>query len=278
MSQHTRRGPSVNPSEPSDNGPPPDGEARKSAVSGRPFNLAGSGEGPPAEGEPTAEDFPFGANSEAPPQEDTPTIPHEEIDEEITPGAGGTLSIPREETGEEDSGEEELGGASVKIRKPGRREFIIMNSALEWPAKLIVHKPKGEGSADEEYYYVAPELRSKIEGELKGVRVFLYYSVIAHCCGLWLVKVTLDNRWYESLQDRLFRQPPEFFDKYEVRVYSDKAADRYRVKRRARTVQTVRWPDRPIGDLLGEALGPGRIIRTPDHPLYQDLTSGEEVE
>ena len=278
MSQSRRRPQSVNPPEPPNNRSPLDGEARKSALSGRPFDRAGTGEGPPAEGEATAEDFPFGVGAEAPPQDDAPTIPHEQLDEKITPGAGGTLSIPREETGDEDLGEEELGGASVKIRKPGRREFIILNPTLEWPAKLIVHKPKGEGSADEEYYYVAPELRSKIKGELKGVRVFLYYSVIAHCFGLWLVKVTLDNRWYESLQDLLFRQPPEFFDKYEVRVFSDKPLDRYRVRHRPRTVQTVRWPDRPIGDLLGEALGPGRLIRTPDHPLYLDLTSGEEVE
>jgi hypothetical protein len=269
MTKRTRRPRSVNPPEPPNNRSPLDGEARKSALSGRPFDRAGTGEGPPAEGE---------ARAEAQPQEDAPTIPHEQLDEKITPGAGGTLSIPREETGDEDLGEEELGGASVKIRKPGRREFIILNPTLEWPAKLIVHKPKGEDSADEEFYYVTPELRSKIKGELKGFRVFLYHSVIAHCFGLWLVKVTLDNRWYESLQDLLFRQPPEFFDKYEVRVFSDKALARYRVRRRPRTVQTVRWPDRPIGDLLGEALGPGRIIRTTDHPLYQDLTSGEEVE
>jgi hypothetical protein len=131
---------------------------------------------------------------------------------------------------------------------------------------------------DEEYYWITPELRKGIKSELKAVRVFPFFSTLARCHVLWLVKVTLDNPWYTSLQDRLFRQSPEFFDRNEVRVFGDKEAGRYRVMKRPRTVPSVTWPDRSTGELLAEALGPSRIITSPDHPLYIDLVSGEEVE
>src|SRR5262249_28521406 len=94
---------------------------------------------------------------------------------------------------------------------------------------------------------------------------------------LWVVHVTLDNPWYESLQEKLFRQPTEFFEQSEVRVYSDKDLGRYRVRRRPRSDAAVAWPDRPTGELLYEALGPSRVITTADHPLYRELVSGEEV-
>jgi hypothetical protein len=204
---------------------------------------------------------------------ESPTIP----DEQIVVGAGGLLSIPREEIEDDSADEDELGGAAVKIRRPGRREFIIINPALELSTKLIVHKPKGPDSMDEEFYWVASELRKAIRGELKPVRVVPYFSTPARCHGLWVVKVTLGNPWYTSIQDLVFRQPPEFFATYEVRVFGDKDLGRYRVMRRPRSIQAVTWPERPTGELLAEALGPSHIICSADHPLYVDLVSGEEV-
>jgi hypothetical protein len=199
-------------------------------------------------------------------------------DEKIDVGAGGILSIPREEIEYgDDEEEEEVGGSLVRIRKPGRREYFIMGPARELPVRLLVHKPKGPDTMDEELYYVVPQLRKGIGDELKSARVFLCYSVTARQFWLWVVKVTIDNSWYSSLQDKLLRHPPEFFRAFEVRVKSDKDASCYRVFKRTRSVQSIPWPDRPLNDLLAEALGASKIITSPDHPLYADLMSGEEV-
>ena len=205
--------------------------------------------------------------------EEATTIP----DEKIVVGNGGIMSIPREDFDDDDVSEE-LGGSRVRIRKPGKREFFILNPALEWPTKLLVHKPKGPDSMEEELYWVSKALRESIRGELKAVRVFLIYSVSARRFALWVVKVTLGNDWYESLQDRLLRKPPDYFTTYEVCVKPDKESSRYRVLRRPRSVKVIAWPTRPIGDLMAEALGQSHIISTPDHPLYIDLTNFEEVD
>jgi hypothetical protein len=198
--------------------------------------------------------------------------------DEIRVGAGGPLTIPREEFDEADSDGEEIEGAtSGKIRKPGRREFIILDPARMLPTKLLVHKPGGQDSADEEFYYVARELRAGIKAELKAVRVYLYWSVQARTHALWVVKVTPDNSWYDSLHEKLFRQPPAFFEQNEVRIASDKDLKGYRVRKRHRSVQAVPWPERRLEDLLGEAIGQSRFIRSADHPIYELLISGEEV-
>jgi hypothetical protein len=196
---------------------------------------------------------------------------------EIHVGAGGTLVVPREDLGDEIDDDSELDLASMvaqKIRKPERREWIALNLASELTTRLLPHKPTAN-SIEVEYYYVARSLRAAIREELKDVRVFLYYSFITRACALWIVKMTIGNSWYESVAP-LFGYPAEFFASNAIKVMSDKANSRYRVKGKP-IPGPVNWPVKTTEELLGEALGPERFITTPDHPLYRDLIEGVEL-
>jgi hypothetical protein len=196
----------------------------------------------------------------------------------IRVGAGGTLVVPREELGvdTDEAGELDLAGMlAQKIRKPGRREWIALDPARELPTRMLVHKPKADG-IEVEHYYVARSLRAPIRDELKDVRVFPFFSFATRSHAIWVVNVTLENTWYESLL-ALFRQPGEFFAQNAIRVVSDKANSRYRVKYKP-IPGPVAWPAKPTEQLLGEALGPSRFIDTPDHPLYRDLIDGVELD
>ena len=208
--------------------------------------------------------------------ESLPTI-HPEPDAGIRVGAGGALEVPREDLGAgiDDEAELDLAGmAAQKVRKPGRREWVALNPALELPTRLLLHKPNPDG-IEVEHYYVTPGLRAPIRDELKVVRVFPFYSFLTKTHALWIVTVTPENSWYESLVP-LFQQPPEFFSGYAVRVVSDKPSSRYRVKYKP-LPGPVTWPDKATQLWLGEALGASRFITSPDHPLYADLTEGDEL-
>ncbi len=195
----------------------------------------------------------------------------------IKVGAGGILIVPREDIGTEIDGGVELDLVDLqrqKIRKPGRREWIALNRNSELPTRLLLHKPKADG-IEIEHFYVAPGLRTPIRDELKEVRVFVYYSFTTHTHALWIVNVTADNSWYESLQ-RLFGSPLCFFNQNAIRIVSDKSNARYRCFHKPLPSQVV-WPTRPTDMLLGEALGEEHFISSPDHSLYQDLIDGEEL-
>jgi hypothetical protein len=141
----------------------------------------------------------------------------------------------------------------------------------------LIHKPGGPDSIEQEYYYVDPKLRAKIRDDLSQVRIFPYFSTTARQTYLWIVKVSVDNSWYKSLQDRIFRQPPKFFEQKEIKIIAAKELSRYRVKQRERSVKDVPWPVRPVAELLGEAIGKDHFITAADHPLYAELVSGEEI-
>jgi hypothetical protein len=195
----------------------------------------------------------------------------------IRVGAGGKLVVPREDFDADlDDGDEIdlTSGLPKKVRKPHRREWIALSPASELPALLLFHKPTAE-AIEEEHYFVDKALRGPIRDELKQVRVFVYFSFKARTHGLWVVKVTPDNSWYESLHE-LFKLPAEFFDQYAIRVFSDKAAARYRIMRKPMP-HPVTWPSAGTDVLLGEALGQSRFINTPDHSLYRELVEGEEL-
>jgi hypothetical protein len=198
--------------------------------------------------------------------------------EPINVGAGGKLIVPREDIGEGIGPETELdliGPQRLKIRKPGRREWIALDPASELPTRLLIHRPKVDG-IEVEYYYVVPELRGAIVDELKMVRVFLCYSFTSRSHFLWPVNVTIDNSWYDSLLS-LFGMPREFFGSNAIRVVPDKDKSRYRI--RVKPIPTIpTWLGRATDDLLGEALGADRFINSVDHPLYRDLVEGQELD
>lgn len=206
----------------------------------------------------------------------SPLIIEREPSDKIVVGAGGKLVVPREDIGDDIDIGEELDLIALqgkKIRKPGRREWFVLDPASELTTKLLLHKPKADG-VETEYFYVDKRLRGPIRDELKDVRVFVYYSFTTHSHALWIVHVTVGNSWYESLQP-LFGQPPAFF-KNAIRVMSDKPNSRYRVRFKP-TSESVVWPSKPTEELLGDALGPDRFITSADHPLYRDLIDGSEL-
>jgi hypothetical protein len=205
-----------------------------------------------------------------------PAIEHEPPDA-IHVGAGGKLVVPREDhLADLDDGTEIdlLHAQTQKVRRPDRREWVALNPASELPTRLLLHKPTADG-IEVEHYHVAKGLRGPIRDELKEVRVFLYYSLKTKTFGLWVINVTVDNSWYESLA-QLFRQPAEFFAQHAIRVISDKANARYRVKYKPLTTE-ITWPDKQTGVLLAEAFGPERFITSADHSVYRDLVDGTEL-
>jgi hypothetical protein len=209
--------------------------------------------------------------------ESLPTIDRVPI-EEIRVVGGGTLVVPREDLGDaiDDSTELDLAGMiPLKVRKPGRREWIALNPASKLTTRLLLHKPKGDATIEVEHFHIARDLRPAIHEELKGVQVFVYYSFAARAHSLWVINVTPENSWYESITT-LLEQPSEFFAKFVIRVISDKPNSRYRVKYKP-LPGPVAWPKKSTGQLLGEAFGPSRFITRPDHPLYVDLIEGSEL-
>jgi hypothetical protein len=205
-----------------------------------------------------------------------PAIEHEPPDA-IHVGAGGKLVVPRENLLDDLDGGDEVDlvtAQPMKVRRPDRREWVVLNPASELRTRLLLHKPKADG-IEVEHYFVEKPLRGPIGDELKVVRVFVYHSLRSKTFGLWVVNVTLDNTWYESLA-QLFRQSAEFFAQHAIRVISDKANSRYRV--RCKSLATaITWPGKETGALLAEAFGPNRFITSKDHPVYRDLVDGTEL-
>lgn len=207
-----------------------------------------------------------------------PIIERVTSEEPIRVGAGGTLVVPREDFDADiDEGSElDLAGMlAQKTRRPHRREWFALNPSSELPTRMLLHKPKADGM-DVDYYYVDPALRGPIRDELKDVRVFVYYSFTTRAHALWIVNVTLENTWYESVAAFL-QKPADFFAENAIKVMSDKGNSRYRVRFKPLPAH-VAWPAKATSQLLGEAIGPSRFITTPDHPLYLDLTEGTELD
>jgi hypothetical protein len=223
------------------------------------------------------------ANGEAPKPEPEPLTlePDPELTREIHPREGGDVGIEAEDIDdfdeEADGGEETPG--KIKLRKPRPREWNIIDPRRVIPVRLLVHKPDGEDSIKEEFYYVAKPLRRAIEDSLKAVRVYLYFSVSAEEFRLWPVKVTVDNSYYESLQAKLFNQKTDVLLAHEWRVWAVQRKSFYRVKLRTPSADRppVLWPDKPLVKLLEEAIGADHLITGTDHPMYVALIDGEEV-
>jgi hypothetical protein len=201
-----------------------------------------------------------------------------EVSDVIQVGAGGKLEVPREDLDVDldDGTEIDLVNLQAKrIRKPGRREWIILHRGSELPTRMLLSKPRPD-AIETDYYYIDKSLRGPIRDELKDVRVFTYYSLKAKEFALWIVNVTLDNSWYESLA-QLFKQPGDFFTRYAIRVISDKDKGRYRVRYTPRSGEIV-WPTKTTGELLAEALGSEHFIGSTDHPIYRELIEGTELD
>ena len=195
--------------------------------------------------------------------------------EEIKVGAIGKLVVPREEYSilDDDGDELDLGGG-IKIRRPRRREWIVINKQAEMLTKLILYK-ENEDDMDTRFLYVEPKLRAAIREELKDVRIIPYYSIKAQRNYLWDVPVTLENSWYES-KSKLLKQPDSFFQTTMIRIMSD--MDNHKIRVKAKPLdKKITWPTETTEALLGEAIGEDNFIRDMSHPIYQELISGVEL-
>lgn len=193
--------------------------------------------------------------------------------ETINVGVGGKLSVPREEAEDEDTGEElDVSSLHNIIRRPDRHEWFMLNRAREHPTNLVIVK----GEEKDEFYFVAPNLRGPITSELRSVRVFQYYSLTTKRFGVWIVKKTSENSWYES-QNSLLKRSPEFFASHQILIRSDKKDKVYRAWAKAYAGPSIVWPTESMADILGEALGSERYITSAEHPIYRDLIDGEEL-
>jgi hypothetical protein len=201
-----------------------------------------------------------------------------EVPDVIQVGAGGKLIVPREDLDADldDGAEIDLVNMQAKkIRKPGRREWIVLDLGRELPTRMLLHKPRPD-AIETDYYYIDKALRNPIRDELKEVRVFPYYSLTAKAFALWIVNVTLENSWYESIAP-LFKRPAEFFAQNAIRVFSERANSRYRVKCKPNP-SDIPWPTKTTGELLAEALGSEHFIGSVDHAVYRELIEGTELD
>jgi len=191
-------------------------------------------------------------------------------------GAGGKLVVPNESLNADIDDGEEIDSIEIlaKIRKPYRLEWIALKRDSELITQMLLHKPH-PAAIETDYYFIDEPLRGPIKDELKKLRVFLFYSLPARTFGFWAINIALSNSWYESVAT-LLKRSPEFFAQNAVRVYSDRANQVYRAKSKTLSID-VAWPAKTTGELLGEALGPDRFIRSAEHPIYRQLVEGADL-
>ena len=170
---------------------------------------------------------------------------------------------------------EEMAESVIKLRKPGRREWVRLNRPSEFVVRLYVHQKKEE-DIEKEHYYISSQLRiPSIRKELKGHRVLQYYSVKSGKFRLWPIGISEGNSWYETM-DLFLQLDPEWFDRYDFKVIPDKDESCYTYKKRPSTT-SVTWPEESTSQLLTQALGAHRVITSAEHPIYKELIEGEQV-
>ncbi|MBI3411319.1 MAG: hypothetical protein HY040_23540 [Planctomycetes bacterium] len=101
--------------------------------------------------------------------EPAPAMPKIESEpaDTIKVGAGGKLVVPREDLDADldDGAEIDLVNLQAKkIRKPGRREWVVFKLGLELPTRMLLYKPRPD-AIETDYYYVEKALRGPIRDE-----------------------------------------------------------------------------------------------------------------
>jgi hypothetical protein len=205
-------------------------------------------------------------------------VPAEAINRRrIKVGAGGPLTIPREDLGLDGSRDLDFSADQLApIRRPGRVEWFALDPSLALETRLLP-RVTGPAGIDKEWYYVDHSIRKPIREDVRDVLVQPFYSISYRDLGLWIVPINEGNPWYESAAS-LFRQEPKFYGENVFRVISDRASGKYRCKFKPAPVTTLfRWPDRPTEEILGAALGEDRIITDTSHPVYKELIEGQDL-
>lgn len=188
----------------------------------------------------------------------------------------GSLTIPDEsaDDGTDDIASLLTGRGPVTIRRPERRDWIIINRAAAKSVRLAMIPV--DGQYEPEWYYVPQgEVRESLSKELKLVTVVPYYSTLKKRFHLHAFNLAGDSGWADSLHV-LFNQAPDWYPQHQVRIVAIREDGRYVVYSKPATAKPV-FPTEDTGDLLGEALGPSRIIDSVNHPKYAKVANLGEV-
>ena len=152
----------------------------------------------------------------------------------------------------------------VPVRKPSRTEFVRVHPDAEMQIATGVFVDREEC----EVFFVVPELRAELAGELKPV---LLVTAITRQGVVLLWPVALPdesgrrNPWAETA-----REACELAKVSWVRLVADMSLGAYRIYQAEGQLSDPVWPDKPLPELL--KLGfKDRIIDSTDHPVVKRL-------
>jgi hypothetical protein len=154
--------------------------------------------------------------------------------------------------------------AHVPVRKPHRHEFVRVHPDPDMSLTTAVF----EDREDRAVYFVAPEMRGPLLGEIKPV-VLLTAMTRQGATFIWPLNLPAEsgrpNDWAET-----GRQAAELAKQAWVRVPADMSLGAYRIYRAEGELSEPEWPEKTFADLLEIAFR-SRVIDREDHPVLRRL-------
>jgi hypothetical protein len=152
----------------------------------------------------------------------------------------------------------------VPVRKPNRNEFVRVHPDADMALATGVFVDREE----QEVFFVIPELRAELAGELKPV---LLVTTISRQGVVFLWPVPLPdeggrrNAWSETA-----REACELAKTTWIRMPPDMSLGAYRIFKAEGQLSGPVWPEKTLPDLL--KLGfKDRIVDSEDHPVIRRL-------
>jgi hypothetical protein len=152
----------------------------------------------------------------------------------------------------------------VPVRKPNRTEFIRVHPDPDMQLATGVFVDREE----REVYFVIPDLRAELAGELKPVLLVTAISRQGVTL-LWPVPLPDEggrrNAWAETAREACELAKTEW-----VRLAADMSLGAYRVYQAEGQLSAPVWPDKSLSELL--KLGfKDRIVDSAEHPVVKRL-------
>jgi hypothetical protein len=152
----------------------------------------------------------------------------------------------------------------VPVRKPNRTEFVRVHPDANMHLATGVFMDREE----RETFFVLPELRAELAGELKPVLLVTAISRQGVVI-LWPVPLPDEggrrNAWAETT-----REACELAKTAWVRLAADMSLGAYRIYQAEAQLSGPVWPDKTLPELLKLAFR-DRIIDSADHPVIKRL-------
>jgi hypothetical protein len=152
----------------------------------------------------------------------------------------------------------------IPVRKPNRTEFVRTHPDPNMSLATGVFIDREEN----EIFFIVPELRSELAGELKPV---LLVTALSRQGVLFLWPVPLPdesgrrNTWSDSARDGC-----QMAQHCWVRLAADMSLGSYRIYQAEGRLSEPVWPDKTLPELLKLAFK-DRIIDSADHPVVKRL-------